>query len=54
MTTNRQGRKKMSMGTVSLGDSAAAFFSASIMRCSRFSWAVTRKAVPTGVPYFSA
>ncbi len=32
MTMNSTGRKKIIMGTVSFGGSAAAFFSASIMR----------------------
>ena len=44
----------MIIGTVSFGGSAAAFFSASDMRMSRFSLAMTRSAVPTGVPYRSA
>ena len=44
------GRKNSTIGTVSLGGRAAAFFSASDMRMSRFSWASTRSAVPSGVP----
>src|SRR5262245_40077816 len=47
------GRKNSTIGTVSLGGSAAARFSASDMRVSRFSWARTRSAVPSGVPYLS-
>jgi hypothetical protein len=50
MTTNSTGRKNIIIGTVSLGGNAAAFFSASDMRMSRFSRAITRKAWPTGVP----
>ena len=50
MTTNSTGRKKRIIGTVSLGGRAAAFFSASDMRMSRFSLAMTRSAWPTGVP----
>lgn len=37
ITANSTGRKKMIIGTVSFGGSAAAFFSASIMRLSRLS-----------------
>ena len=37
MTTNSTGRKKTIIGTVSFGGRAAAFFSASFMRMSRFS-----------------
>jgi hypothetical protein len=33
-----------------LGGSAAAFFSASFMRMSRFSCAITRSECPSGVP----
>ena len=44
MTMNSTGRKKMIRGTVSLGGRAAAFFSASIMRASRPSSAMTRSA----------
>ncbi len=44
----------MIIGTVNLAGSAAAFFSASVIRISRFSLAMTRKAAPIGVPYFSA
>ena len=40
---NRHGRKNTIIGTVSFGGSAAAFFSASVMRMSRFSCAITRK-----------
>ena len=36
----------MIIGTVSFGGRAAAFFSASDMRMSRFSFAITRNAVP--------
>ena len=50
MMTNSTGRKNRIIGTVSLGGSAAAFFSASIMRVSRLSWASTRSAAPSGVP----
>ena len=50
ITTNSTGRKKTIIGTVSFGGRAAAFFSASAMRISRFSFAITRSAVPTGVP----
>ena len=42
MTMNSTGRKNRIIGTVSLGGSAAAFFSASDMRMSRFSCAITR------------
>ena len=45
MTTNSTGRKNRIIGTVSFGGSAAAFFSASFMRMSRFSCAITRKAL---------
>jgi hypothetical protein len=38
------------IGTVSFGGKAAAFFSASDMRMSRFSCASTRIVVPSGVP----
>ena len=44
MTTNSTGRKNRIIGTVSFGGSAAAFFSASVMRMSRFSCASTRSA----------
>ena len=47
---NSTGRKNMIIGTVSLGGSAAAFFSASDMRMSRLSLAITRNAWLTGVP----
>ena len=50
MTTNSTGRKKMIIGTVNFGGSAAAFFSASLIRISRFSLAMTRSAWLTGVP----
>ena len=43
MTMKSTGRKNRIIGTVSLGGSAAAFFSASDMRMSRFSCAITRK-----------
>ncbi len=49
ITTNSTGRKNRIIGTVSFGGSAAAFFSASIMRRSRLSW-LTPQACPTGVP----
>ena len=42
MTMKSTGRKKTIIGTVSLGGSAAAFFSASAMRASRLSWERTR------------
>ena len=50
ITTKRTGRKNRIIGTVSLGGSAAAFFSAAFMRCSRLSSAITRRALPIGVP----
>lgn len=50
MTTNSTGRKNRIIGTVSMGGSEAAFFSAAVMRWSRLSWARVRKAVPSGVP----
>jgi hypothetical protein len=50
MTMNSTGRKNTIIGTVSLGGNPAAFFSASDMRMSRFSWAMTRSVVPIGVP----
>jgi hypothetical protein len=50
MTTNSTGRKNTIIGTVSFGGNPAAFFSASDMRMSRFSWAMTRSVVPMGVP----
>jgi hypothetical protein len=50
MTTNSTGRKNRIIGTVSFGGSAAAFFSASFMRMSRFSCAMTRRLWPSGVP----
>ena len=50
MTANSTGRKNRIIGTVSFGGRAAAFFSASFMRWSRFSWASTRSALPSGVP----
>ena len=50
MTTNNTGRKNRIIGTVSFGGSAAAFFSASFMRMSRFSCAMTRRLWPSGVP----
>jgi hypothetical protein len=37
ITTNSTGRKNRIIGTVSFGGSAAAFFSASVIRMSRFS-----------------
>jgi len=43
ITTNSTGRKNRIIGTVSLGGRAAAFFSASFMRMSRFSCAMTRR-----------
>ena len=50
MTMNSTGRKNRIIGTVSFGGSAAAFFSASDMRMSRFSCAITRRVWPSGVP----
>ncbi len=50
ITTNNTGRKNTIIGTVSLGGRAAAFFSASAMRMSRFSWASTRSVCAIGVP----
>ena len=50
ITMNNTGRKNRIMGTVSLGGNAAAFCSAFDMRMSRFSFAITRSACPTGVP----
>jgi len=50
ITTNSTGRKNRIIGTVSFGGSAAAFFSASFMRMSRFSCAITRRLWPSGVP----
>ena len=50
MTMNSTGRKNRIIGTVSFGGSAAAFFSASDMRMSRFSCAITRNVWPSGVP----
>jgi hypothetical protein len=50
ITTNNTGRKNRIIGTVSFGGSAAAFFSASVMRMSRFSCAITRRLCPSGVP----
>ena len=50
MTTNSTGRKNRIIGTVSFGGRPAAFFSASDMRMSRFSCAMTRSVVPSGVP----
>ena len=47
---NRQGRKNRIIGTVSFGGNAAAFFSASFIRMSRFSCAITRRLWPSGVP----
>ena len=49
ITTNRQGRKKRIMGTVSFAGSEAAFCSAACIRISRFSCDVTRSAWPIGV-----
>jgi formate dehydrogenase assembly factor FdhD len=54
MTMNSTGRKNRIIGTVSLAGRAAAFFSAADRRSSRFSLAMVRRAVPSGVPYFSA
>jgi hypothetical protein len=54
MIANRTGMKNMIIGTVSFGGSEAAFLSASVMRMDRCSFAKTRSAGPTGVPYFSA
>ena len=50
ITTNSTGRKNTIIGTVSLGGSAAAFFSASDMRMSRFSCDITRRVCAIGVP----
>ena len=50
ITRNITGRKNTIIATDSFGGSAAAFYSASCMRISRFSLAITRKAVLTGVP----
>src|SRR5262249_61340490 len=50
MTTNSTGRKNTIIGTVSLGGSAAAFFSASDMRMSRFSCDLPRSVCAIGVP----
>jgi Lrp/AsnC family transcriptional regulator len=50
MTTNSTGRKNRIIGTVSFGGRPAAFFSASDMRMSRFSCAITRSMVASGVP----
>ena len=50
MTTKRDGRKNTIIGTVSFAGNDAAFFSASIIRISRFSSDMTRYAVPNGVP----
>ena len=49
MITKMIGRKNRIIGTVSFGGRAAAFFSASDMRMSRFSLAMTRSAWLTGV-----
>ena len=53
ITTNRTGRKKRIIGTVSWAGRADAFYSAADKRKSRFSLAMARKADPSGVPYFS-
>ena len=50
ITTNSTGRKNSTIGTVSIGGSCAAFFSASVMRASRFSCAMIRSVAPSGVP----
>ncbi len=50
MTMNSTGRKNRIIGTVSFGGSAAAFFSASDMRMSRFSCDMMRRVWPSGVP----
>jgi transposase len=50
MTRNSTGRKNRIIGTVSFGGRAAAFFSASCIRNSRFSAAITRSEAPSGVP----
>ncbi len=50
ITTNSTGRKNRIIGTVSLGGRPAAFFSASDMRMSRFSCAMTRSVCAIGVP----
>ena len=53
MTAKRTGKKKMIIGTVSLGGKAAAFFSASFILMSRLSCACTRSDWLSAVPYFS-
>lgn len=50
MTRKSTGKKKIIIGTVSFGGRAAAFFSASLMRMSRFSLAIVLSAWLTGVP----
>jgi hypothetical protein len=50
IAANRPGRKNRIIGTVRVGGSAAAFFSAAFMRWSRLSWPSTRSAEPSGVP----
>ena len=47
---NSTGRKNRIIGTVSFGGRPAAFFSASAMRMSRFSCAITRSMFASGVP----
>ncbi len=47
---NSTGRKNRIIGTVSLAGRAAAFFSAADRRRSRFSLAITRSALASGVP----
>jgi glycosyltransferase XagB len=53
MTTKITGKKNRIIGTVNFGGKAAAFLSASAIRSLRFSWARTRKADASGVPYRS-
>ncbi len=50
ITTNSTGKKNRIIGTVSFGGRPAAFFSASDMRMSRFSCAITRSVLASGVP----
>jgi hypothetical protein len=50
MAANRPGRKNRIIGTVRVGGSAAAFFSAAVIRWSRLSWLKTRSPAPSGVP----
>ena len=54
ITTNRHGRKKMIIGTVSLAGSEAALLLGLLHAHLAIFLAVTRSAWPSGVPYFSA